>query len=102
MAEGDIWDLEVLFRMLSLQGMRLDCLWVYKCSLLHHLVMNIGLYEISFRILHLLLSRDVRTLSELLLALMMRIMTVHFGRLLPGLAALPLLLMNRPAAVRDA
>lgn len=101
MPEGDIWDLEVLFRMLSLQGMRLDCLWVYKGSLLHHLVMNIGLYEISFRILHCLLSSDLRTLSELLVALP-RIMTVHFGPLLPGLAALPLLLMNRSAAVRYA
>ena len=102
MPEGDIWDLEVLFRMLSLQGMRLECLWVYECSILHHLVINIGLYEISFRILHLLLNRGVRLLSELPLALVMRIMTVHFGRLLPGLAALPLLLVYRLAAVSDA
>ena len=63
--------------------------------------MIIGLYEISLCVLHRLHGRDVRILSELLLALP-RIMTVHFGPLLPCLAALSLLLVNGPAAVRDA
>ena len=65
--------------------------------------MTIGLFVVFLCILQggLHGSKDVRSLSELLLALP-RIMIVHFGRLLPGLAALPLLLVNRPAAVRDA
>ncbi len=62
--------------------------------------MNLGIFEIFFCILRRLL-RHVRTMSELLLALP-RIMTIHFCPLLPGLAALPLLLVYAPAVVREA